>query len=530
MTKKHWAPLVAFLVLVTVYSISLASGVTLWDSGEFLAAIKTLGIPHPAGTPLYILVAKCWALLFAPVFGFARSVNLFSAIATAGGCAIVAALFARWARDVKVGICAALIAGTMSTVWLSATETEVYALTLLLGAIILWASDRAGTSGDSRWAMLVAYLAGLAVALHLATLVVLPAAALLTLTEGGGSFRLPRGRRRSDGHRAYHSPLRLGVLGVVLLLLGASCIAFLLLRARHDPGINQGNPSTLDALWDVFTRRQYGDRSFFPRSAPLWLQIGNLIEYSDWQFALGVSSDPGPSFWRTSVTMIFAGLGATGCYHHHRIDRRSWKAWVLLIITATLGVILYLNLKAGPSIGHGIVDEWNHEARERDYFFFFAFIAWGAWAGLGAVRLAKRLPSWLAAAPFVVAAIPIVLNWDAVDRRTRPDDASARSTALGMLEPLPANAVMLAIGDNDTYPLWYLQHVEGIRRDVTVVTIPLLSAAWYRAELARRYALLDPGAPSAWPGADATLASIRTNASARGRPVVESPLGSGGIH
>ena len=523
MRPKSWAPVVTFAVLLAVYSLTLAPGVTLWDSGEFLAAIRTLGIPHPAGTPLYVLVAKCWSFLFAPVFGFARAVNLFSAVATAAAASLVTVLFARWTKDSAVGMCAGILSGVMSTIWLSATETEVYALALLLGIVMLWAADRSGTSGDSRWAMLLAYLTGLALSLHLSVLVALPAALVLALTERDGRFRLPRGRRRHDGRSAHQSPLRLALYATPLVLLGASCVLFLLIRARHDPAINQGNPSSLSALWDVITRKQYGARSLWPRSAPLYLQIGNLFEYGDWQLALGVSGEPGPSFWRTSVTLFYAALGVFGCMQHRRMDRRSWRAWAVLIVTASLGVILYLNLKTGPSFGRGLVPDINHEARERDYFFFFAFAGWGAWAALGAVRLAKRLPPALAAAPFVVAALPVVLNWSAVNRSALTEDVTARENALAIIAPLPRNAVMFAIGDNDTYPLWYLQQVEGIRRDVTVVTVPLLSAAWYRAELARRTGLLDASSPLEWQGESAAMESVRHSAAAIGRPVVSSP-------
>ena len=188
MRPRYVAPLITFAALLVIYSLTLAPGVTLWDSGEFLAAVKTLGIPHPAGTPLFILIAKCWSLLFAPIFGFARAVNLLSAVATAAACALIASLFGRWTHDAAAGICAGLISGTMSTIWLSATETEVYALAFLLGCILLWAADRCGRTGESRWALLVVYLAGLAWSLHLATLVVLPAAALLLFSERDGSF------------------------------------------------------------------------------------------------------------------------------------------------------------------------------------------------------------------------------------------------------------------------------------------------------------------------------------------------------
>ena len=79
--------------------LTLAPGVTLWDSGEFLAAIRSLGIPHPPGTPLYILLGKVWSMMFASVFGFARSINLLSAVATALGCGILTSLFAKWTDD-----------------------------------------------------------------------------------------------------------------------------------------------------------------------------------------------------------------------------------------------------------------------------------------------------------------------------------------------------------------------------------------------------------------------------------------------
>ncbi|MDQ6717419.1 MAG: DUF2723 domain-containing protein [Gemmatimonadota bacterium] len=526
MTRKQSAPLLVFALLLAVYALTLASGVALWDSGEFLAAIKTLGIPHPAGTPFYVLVARLWSLLLAPVFGFARSVNLFSAAATAAACAIVAYLIARWSGKIVAGICAGILGGAMTTVWSSATETEVYALALLLGCVILFAADRCGRQGDLKWGMLAAYLCGLALSLHLSTFVVVPAALVLAFTDRDGTVGIPSGRRRPDGRRSHHRPISVGLAAFALFLLGASCVAFLLIRARHDPAINQGNPSTIASLWDVLTRRQYGARTLWPRSAPLYLQIGNLFQYADWQFALGLSQSPGPSFARTPITIVFAMLGIAGCIDHRRIDRRSWRAWLTLLVVASLGVIVYLNLKAGPSYGHGIVPAGNHEARERDYFFFFVFVSWAGWAAIGLARAARRLPAALASLPIVVAALPLALNWTTMDRSHATGDSAARELALTIVQDLPPNAVLLSIGDNDTYPVWYIQQVEGIRPDVTVVTLPLLSASWYRAELARRTHLLGSSAPAQWLGEQATVESIRSHAAASHRPVINSLLSS----
>ena len=84
-----------------------------------------------------------------------------------------------------------------------------------------------------------------------------------------------------------------------------------------------------------------------------------------------------------------------------------------------------------------------------------------------------------------------------------------------LLEPLPARTVLFVAGDNDTYPLWYAQRVEGMRRDVTVVTLPLLGAEWYVAELRRRWELASTGA-----GLPERVApQLASSARAQGRPV-----------
>ncbi len=220
------------------------------------------------------------------------------------------------------------------------------------------------------------------------------------------------------------------------------------------------------------------------------------------------------------MTIAYAALAFYGCVVHRRGDRRSWRAWTTLLVVGSFGVILYLNMRLGPSFGYGLVPEnAAREARERAYFFVFAFVCWGAWAGVGIARLSRLAPKALKSIPLALAALPFALNWRAVDRTQRTEDVRGRANALERLSSLPQRAVFLAIGDNDTYPLWYLQQVEGVRRDVTVVTIPLLSASWYRAELVRRQALLKRDEWEPWHGTNAVLALIGHNAAAMDRPV-----------
>ncbi len=505
--------------------LTLAPGVTPWDSGEFLAAIHGLGIPHPPGTPLYVLLARVWSMVFAEVFGFARAINLFSAVCTALGCGILAELFAKWTGDGFAATAGGIAAGLMSTVWLSATETEVYAAALLFGCIILWAADRAGERSDMRWALLAAYLSGLAWTLHLTALLVVPSAILLVFSTRDGYFAVPVGRRYVDGRREVHSFSRLLKASILVALVGMTCVLFLLIRARHDPPINQGNPSNVRALIDVVLRRQYAVAPVWPRQAPIYLQIGNLFEYADWQFARGLAQDAPPSLWRTPVTVVYAVLGIVGFFAHRTMDRRSWRAMALLFFVSTLGVVAYLNLKAGPSFGVGYLPpNALHEARERDYFFFFGFVCWGLWAGFGSIRLSRLVRPPMSTLAIILPFAPALFNWAAVDRRTNADEAKARVESGEMLSRVPPAGVFLAIGDNDTYPLWYLQQAEGTRRDVTIVTVPLLGAKWYRAELARRYKLLDSTAVNRWLGADSTVALITKRSYDQNRPVIHSPF------
>jgi hypothetical protein len=251
----------------------------------------------------------------------------------------------------------------------------------------------------------------------------------------------------------------------------------------------------------------------------VWLQLANWFEYADWQVALSLAPTVIPTVWRIAATLAFAALAVFGASWHRRADRRSWRAMVLLFVCGSLGVIVYVNLKAGTSFGWAFVPEAaRHEARDRDYFFVLGFLAWGVWAGMGAMALAQRyrLPT---VAGLGVAAIPLALNWGIVTRRPELEARMPRVLAKAFLDPLPPRTVLFVAGDNDTYPLWFAQQVEGRRKDVTVVTMPLLGAAWYVAELERRQHLV--GANRA--GDPMTLARrIGESARAAGRPVAVS--------
>ncbi|MDQ3698388.1 MAG: DUF2723 domain-containing protein [Gemmatimonadota bacterium] len=537
-----------YAILFAVYVASLAPTVTFWDAGELIAAVHSFGIPHPPGTPLFVLVARAWS----DILGWlprATATNLLSAACTAGAAAITARWLARVPGARWHALGAAVCAGAASTIWLNATETELYAPSLLLAWLAIVAADRSGRTGEGRWLAVSAYALALAVPLHMSALVATPAAVVLAAqSEGRGN-----GARWGDGVTlgaaavfaigvgTVSGPVILASLGAfgaaawlqprgrrrvvvavgALTLLAFSCLGVLPLRAVYDPVLNTGNPVTWDALVDLIGRGQYGGHRLWPRQAPLWIQLGNIFEYLDWQFALGLAPGVAPAAGRTTVTVAYAALGVYGSAAHRRCDRRSWRALALLFAFGSVGLAAYMNFKAGASFAYQFVpDAAAHEARERDYFFALAFWTWGAWAGYGAVAMAERLQPRLAPAGVFIAALPIALNWSAVDRRAGADARLAHTTAEALLWSAPPRAVLIAGGDNDAFPLWYLQTVEGARGDVTVVVAPLLGARWYREELARRDGLLtDSAVVAEWRGERPTLVGVATGAARAGRPV-----------
>jgi hypothetical protein len=554
------APLVASaaaLTLLVVYAATIAPGVTFWDAGEFIAAAEALGIPHPPGTPLYVLLLAAWTRVL-PWLPTALATNVFSAACTAAACGLGALLIARWTGHPLAAFAGAICAGSMSTVWLNATETEVYAATLALAVVTLAVAERAGRTGNRRWLMATVYLVVLAVPLHMSALAAGPAVVYAAAAGETGSFRWPNalivggawlvaigvgtvsaivtiagvltavaGATLDARYAALSSTRSASVRRVVATSVGVLTVAavastallFLIVRAQHDPAVNQGSPTTLHALTEVVARRQYDVAPIWPRRAPFWLQMANVFEYADWQVALSLGPTVIPTPLRVVTTVVFAILGLIGCVAHRRRDLRSWRVLLLVLLGGSLGVVVYLNLRAGPSFGWGILpDDATREARERDYFFVTGFWAWGLWAGYGAVIAAERL-RLPGAAGLAMAALPIALNWRAVDRGRWPEAALPAFLAASLLEAAPRGSVLFVGGDNDTYPLWHAQAVDGARRDVTVVTTPLLPADWYRAELWRRHRLHPDPVVSRWQGRTLASREIARRARALGRPV-----------
>jgi hypothetical protein len=173
-------------------------------------------------------------------------------------------------------------------------------------------------------------------------------------------------------------------------------------------------------------------------------------------------------------------LGLMGAYWQARRGGISFLYTACFVGLTTAGMILFLNFS-------------DKEVRERDYFFQSGYHAYSVWIGMGISWLITWVRESFAAGPTrrwatigtaaLLAAQPFLLLknlWFTHDRR---GNYVARDYAHNMLAPLAPNAFMFTNGDNDTFPLWYMQEVEGFRKDVRVVNLSLLNTDWYIRQL-----------------------------------------------
>ncbi len=179
-------------------------------------------------------------------------------------------------------------------------------------------------------------------------------------------------------------------------------------------------------------------------------------------------------------------LGIIGLiYHFNRDNKDAWVVFLLFFMTG-IAIVIYLN--GTPQ-----------QPRERDYAYAGSYYAYAMWIGIGVLAiydfLRKRIPGTVAAFTSTLLctfAVPVVMakaEWNDHDRSNR---YTSRDFAVDYLESCERNAILFTNGDNDTFPLWYAQEVEGVRTDVRVVNLSLLNTDWYIDQLRRKYYDSDP--------------------------------------
>ncbi len=710
-----WA---VFAVAAFTYLKTIEPTASLWDCGEFIASGFKLEVGHPPGNPVFMVLARFFTLFAGGnVSKVAAMVNAMSALASA-----FTILFLFWTitylakkimfkgedqynpgRMIAVmaaGIVGALAYNFSDSFWFSAVEGEVYATSSLFTALVFWAilkwENVAEERYADRWLILIAFLMGLSIGVHLLNLLALPAIVLVyyfkkfefswkgflfsiatsmillallmygimpgivTISSKFDLFFVNTLGLPSNSGMVFHivllaiififavkfsftssntaknaafaiaalfftgiwvisgsaflnilvlliisgivwylagknrSILNTTLTAIMVILIGYSANAIIVIRSSANTPLNENNPSNPFNLLYFLNREQYGERPLFrgpyynapvidykdgkpkyalangkyiitghnlervfdPRFITLFPRMwsdqpdhveayqewggtgGTPIQITDqsgekkvvrrptfgenlkfmfsyqfgymyfryfmWNFAgrqndtqgtggvvngnwisgisfidtprIGTSDLPpdmknDPS--RNKYFLLPFLLGLTGMFYHLNRDNRNWWIILLLFLMTGVAIVFYLN-------------QYPNQPRERDYAYAGSFYFFSVWIGLGVLALFEsfsRITSEKIAAPVAgllcLVAVPVLMgseNWNDHDRSGR---YLTRDVAFDYLNSCAPDAILFTNGDNDTFPLWYAQEVEGKRTDVRVCNLMLLNTDWY---------------------------------------------------
>jgi hypothetical protein len=712
----------AFTVAAVTYLMTIEPTTSLWDCSEFISSSFKLEVGHPPGNPVFMIMARFFSLFAGGnVSKVAAMVNSMSALASA-----FAVLFLFWsithlAKKIMIkdenqytsgrimAVMAAGFVGSMAfcfsdSFWFSAVEAIVFASSGFFTALVFWAILKWENVADEeyadRWIILIAFLIGLAIEVHLLNLLTIPAIGLVyyfrkfnfswkgfvkaivssiiilallmyglrpgivtvaskfdlffvnkvglpvisgllihvTLliiflvlairstikgTSQKKTATLSFGALFLSGVWVLSGSVVFNLIMIVLLavsvwvisgkskivlntaltivmvlLIGFSSNAIVVIRASANPPLNENNPDDPFNLLYFLNREQYGDRPLFkgqyfnaprigfkegkprynnvngryeitnhdleieydPRFVTLFPRMWSsdnehVQEYKSWSKMKGipiqVTDESGktttirkPTFienmrfmfsyqigymyfryfmwnfsgrqndtqgtggsmngnWITGINFLDKGrigtsdmpadmkndpsrnvyymlpllLGIIGMAYHFKKDNKNWWVILILFFMTGLAIVLYLN-------------QYPDQPRERDYAYAGSFYFFAIWIGIGVLAifevLAKIVKEKIAAPVtglICLLTVPVIMgfqNWDDHDRSGR---YLTRDVAFNYLNSCAPDAILFTNGDNDTFPLWYAQEVEGKRTDVRVCNLTLLNTDWYIDEM-----------------------------------------------
>jgi len=557
-TNRVTAGLIFGLTFI-IYVMTVAPTVSYWDCGEFIACSYGLMVPHPPGAPFYLLVGRIFSMI--PFVGdIALRVNYISVISSA---LTVMLLYlsivhlirewkgtlknnADWQTAIYAGVLGSLSFAFTHSFWFNAVESEVYAPSMLFTAllvyiILVWA-EKSDQPGNERYLLIISYLIGLAIGVHLLNVLALPFVTMIYYykrfefslktfsimtaitvaiiifiypgivkilphaAEFGGAFGLAVVIVAILGTVVWSinnnkKLASLVSLSVFFIIVGYSTYTMLFIRSNLDPIIDENNPETIEKFISYLNREQYGDHSITDR-AKVWRESPNAknyksasqyfwkyqvdhmyIRYFLWQF---VGMDDNERDWSASqfyaIPLI---LGAIGMAWQFKNDHKHALAVLALFFMTGLAIVLYLN-------------QPDPQPRERDYSYVGSFFAFAIWIGLGYTGLMELIRGKTAEEKsqssngtvfrtivFVLLflASPVLMLARNFDTHSRHGRYIAWDYSYNMLQSCEPNAILITNGDNDTFPLWYLQEVDSVRRDIRIVNLSLLNTDWYIQQL-----------------------------------------------
>jgi len=602
-TRNIFFAFLSWLTAFVVYTLTVAPTASFWDPAEYIAISHTLQVAHPPGSPFFALVGRLVSM-FVPTDYVALSINMISVTASAFTIMLLYLVIIRLIEQFrgpideldlsdKISTYGGALLGAFTlmfthTHWFNAVEAEMYASSTFFTALVVWLALKwsAGYKKpySERWIILIAYLFGIGIGVHLLNLLAIFFVALIiyftiyefkiksfliTVAASVAGFltiypitiiNLPNLADEISSatygligpftymavilgaiifglyytHKKGKRYLNLVILCYTMIMIGYSSYALVIIRSQADPPIDENDPSTLTEFVKYLSRDQYGtspllrgntydnrtgniDRQnevFLPRRHSgqgrhleyygnfnsdwefFWsYQVNHMyLRYFNWNF-IGRESDIQNAPWYSGFSdsrhkdnpansgyfYLPFMFGLIGLIFHFQKDWRRGLSVLALFVLTGLAIIFYLN-------------QTPFEPRERDYAYAGSFFAYSIWVGLGAtglLELIKKLVTQNHIATYgalavMMLAVPAWMGYQNYPSHDRSERYVARDYAYNLLNSVEPNAMIFTNGDNDTFPLWYLQEVEGIRTDVRVVCLSLLNTDWYIKQMRDR--------------------------------------------
>ena len=667
---------VVFLIASVTYFLTVEPTVSWWDCGEFITSAFKFEVGHPPGAPFHMILGRVFTLFAPDASKAAFMVNSLSVIASAGTVMLLYWSIVHLAKKLfpsdkltlgeQVAVWGSGLVGALAftftdSFWFSAVEGEVYALSSFFTAAVFWAILKWESVADqrnaNRWLVLIAYLVGLSIGVHLLNLLAIPAIGLvyyfkkyefswkgvgvalaisMVILAGIQYVIIPGVPRIAFIFdklfvNGFGLPFNSGILFLIALiiaasvwavrytlkknlviwntavniliviLIGYSSFALILIRASANPPMNQNHPDNAFALLRYLNREQYGDRplfkgqyytapavetigekqqynkvdgkykvtgslaagtryeskleTFFPRmysnkpnhikvyeewgkvkGRPVRVrdrgeaktlvkptfsenlrffftyQVGHMyMRYFMWNFVGRQNDIQGhgsfsngnwisgikfldearvgpresmPGFMKNQpsrntyyfLPLLFGLIGLFFQYNHGKNGKGSFAVTSMLFVFTGIAIVVYLN-------------QYPIQPRERDYAYTGSFYAFAIWIGLAVPaiysvirKIIKGVPGAVIVTLISIVLVPGILAFENWDDHNRSNRYMARDYAKNYLESCAPNALLFTYGDNDTFPLWYVQEVEGVRPDIRIINLSYLGMDWYIAQ------------------------------------------------